>query len=249
MVVPPDHILELCLQDFARQQFHFSLPHPELPFPDQLELNMAAYEATDRKLGPAADVAGLCVALHSPPLEVEAITPSHPPEQDILVDQKVPIVGTSSGWRPRVGGLKQCLAEWQAHRPLLKPFVPAMITTGVWLRWMDEPPPPLWLANHRLTVDQAQWVDREVGDLLRTGAVEPYDIERFGPPHFVGGINVIEEDNDARRLTWDPRYINAYVWVPRMKLEQLRALALLVTRAAVFLKTDMKAGYHHMPWC
>jgi len=246
VVVPPGHILELGLQDFSRVECHFSLPCPELPFPQQLARNMAAYAKTDHTLGPAADVAGLCVALHAPPLEVEQVIPSHPPEEDILVDPKVPIVGTSTGWRPRVGGLKHCLAEWQQHRPLFKPCVPAMITTGVWLQWRDYPPPPLWLSNHRLKRDQELWVDREVADLRRTGAIEPYDIESYGPPHFVGGINVIEEDNDARRLTWDPRYINAYLWVPRMKLEQLRSLALLVTKAAFLLKTDMKAGYHHL---
>ena len=207
---------------------------------------MAAYEATDRKLGPVAEVAGVCVALHAPPLEVEEITPQHPPEEDILVDAKVPIVGTSTGWRPKAGGLKHCVAEWHRHQPLLKKFVPAVITTGAWLHWRDEPPPPLWLSNHRLSEDQSQWVDQEVADLLRTGAVEPYDIEEFGPPHFVGGINVIEEDDGARRLTWDPRYTNAYLVVPKIKLEKLKALALLVERAAFFLKTDMKAGYHHI---
>ena len=108
MVVPPVHLLELCLQDYSRQQFHFSRPPPDLPFPEQLQINMAAYAASDRKLGPVAEVAGVCVALHAPPLEVETITPEHPPEQDILVDPKVPIVGTSTGWRPRVGGLTVC---------------------------------------------------------------------------------------------------------------------------------------------
>jgi len=246
VVVPPDHIFDLCMHDFARQQFHFSRPQPDLPFPDQLDFNMEAYAATDRKLGPVADVSAVCVALHSPPVEVEEITPDHPPCEDILVDPKVPIVGTSSGWRPRVGGLKQCVAEWQRHRPLLKRFVPAVISTGAWLHWIDEPPPPLWLSNHRLTASQSRWVDQEVGDLLRTGAIEPYDIEQSGPPHFVGGINVIEEEGEARRLTWDPRYINAYLVVPKMKLEHLRSLALLIERSSFLLKTDMKSGYHHI---
>ena len=246
VVVPPDHILELCMKDFARQQFHFSTPQPTLPFPEQLAINMAAYEATDRKLGPVAEVPELCVALSAPPLEVVPIIPTHPPEEDILVHDKVPIVGTSTGWRPRVGGLKHCVAAWQSQRPLLKRFVPAVITQGAWLHWREEPPPPLWLSNHRLTMHQSQWVDQELGDLLRTGAIEPYDIERYGHPHFVGGINVIEEDDGARRLTWDPRYINAYIVVPKMKLEQLRSLALLIERASFLLKTDMKSGYHHL---
>jgi len=246
VVVPPDHILDLSLQDFARQKFHFSKPHPELPFPEQLERNMAAYVATDRQLGPVAAVDAICVALHSPPLEVPIIVPSHPPCEDILVDPKVPIVGTTTGWRPCVGGLKHCLAEWQQHRPFLKPFIPAVLTTGAWLHWQEEPPPPLWLSNHKLTVSQSTWVDKEVSDLLRTGAVEAYDVEEYGPPHFVGGINVIEEEEGARRLTWDPRYPNAYLVIPKLRLEQLRSLALVVEVAAFLLKTDMKSGYHHV---
>ena len=246
MVVPPVHLLELCLQDYSRQKFHFAIPQPDLPFPDQLEANMKAYVATEQQLGPVAEVDKICLALHAPPLEVPIIVPDHPPSEDVLVDDRIELVGTSTGWRPRVGGLKHCVAEWQRHRPLLQRFVPAVITTGAWLHWRDGPPPPLWLSNHRLTESQSQWVDAEVSDLLRTGAIEPYDVAQYGPPHFVGGINVIEEDAGARRLTWDPRYTNAYIVVPRMRLEQLRSLALLVAKASFLLKTDMKSGYHHL---
>ena len=48
------------------------------------------------------------------------------------------------------------------------------------------------------------------------------------------------------RLIWDPRYPNAFLRVPRLSLEQLNTLSLLVEEMDVFLKLDMTSGYHHI---
>ena len=248
VVIPPSRMMSLALKDYAKKDYRFYEPRSDESLLDQLRHNMVSFQASGlRELGRPVDVPFLVDALlhpHPPPLPT--ITPAHPPHEDILAAEGVPIVGTSTGWRPLVGSFRHFISNWQRFRSLMKPMVPAIITTGAWLVWEEQPPPPLWLANRHMSASHHAFVSAEVQDLRRTGAVDVYDIHEMGLPRFVGGLSVDEDDNGKMRLIYDPRYINAYLQVPPIKFEHLRSLALLVERCCYMLKTDLKSGYHHI---
>ena len=251
LVCPPTHIFRLALRDYNRKPFHFCELDPQIPLVDKLLINTEAYHhrpAGSPFLGRPLSWDVAVVALERaltfegpPPLE-----PTHPPEEDVLAAPGVPLVFTSTGWRPKAGSFRWYLKTWQQHRDLIPHRVIATISTGAWLHWERGVPSPLWLQNHSFTVQQEEFINSEVMDLLRTGAVAPYNYREFGLPSFIGPLNITEDSSGSRRLLWDPRYPNAYLDIPPLRLEQLSLLSLLMSTNALLLKLDLRAGYHHV---
>ena len=156
----------------------------------------------------------------------------------MLVDSRVPTVFTSTGWRPLVGGFRFCLANWHRYHPQMARKVPAIITTGAWLQWESIPPPPLWLQNRPLSAAHKTYVNAEVPDLMRTGALRPYEVSLYGPPRFIGPLFVAEDTSGKFRLIWDPRYLNAYLRFPAIRLEQLTLLEMMLRKSDLLMKLD-----------
>ena len=222
LVCPPAHIFRQALKDYDRKPFHFTAPEDNVgTLVDQLLVNTQAYLARPKHspyLGHPLSWEEAVLALERATVFVDPppLPPTHPPEHDVIADPAVPLVFTSTGWRPKAGSFKYRLNTWQKHREMIKPRVLATISTGAWLHWEQGVPPPLWLRNHRFSEPQHSFIDNEVQDLLRTGAVAPYDYRQHGLPSFIGPLNIAEGSDGSMRLLWDPRYPNAYyIWMSR----------------------------------
>jgi len=253
--LPSEEALSAALKAYDKQRFHLLPPCAEvLPFVDQLRLTSEAVLACPT-LGKPLPLEKVVEELDQPtlPLPIPLIPPvGHAPATDVLVDSRVPTVFTSTGWRPLVGGFRFCLANWHRHHSQMAPRVPAIITTGAWLIWESTPPPPLWLQNRSLSPAHEAYVNAEVQDLLRTGALRPYDVSLYGPPMFIGPLFVAEDSSGCLRLIYDPRYVNAYLRIPAIRLEQLSLLAMMLRQSDLLMKLDLKSGYHHITmaeWC
>ena len=249
--VPPSSVLSASLDELGQLRHRHCFCHPPAgwPFFAQLSLNAQAFvDYGDRSLGVSVPVQKVLQVLEgmsnfvmpTPP------TPSDPVNVDLLRHQDTPVVYTASGWRPMAGGFRHRLSQWQFFHRLLSPLVLAVLTGGAWLRWREEPPPPLWLAQVPLTEDHQQFVAAEITALLLTGAIRPYDATRRGLPVFIGSLLVSQDSSGKMRLLWDPRYVNGYLHVPKMRLEALQSMGLYVQQACYMLKIDLKAGYHHV---
>ena len=256
--VPPQNVLKEALHAYDALPYRFSSPDPQLPVADQLVINMHAYdEVTPSPLGrPLRLEAGLQIIEHTLTIMEHEHTPSPvcvpqegslPPVEDaILIHDDVPRVYTSTGWRPIAGGFKYLLRTWHQYKQHLDPWVLGVITRGAWLDWQTAPPPPLWLANHRLSGRESDFVAQEISALHLTRAIVPYDIRVHGVPKFIGPLHVATDSSGKMRLVWDPRYLNAFLRQKSVKLETLDSLQLYVERCSAILKIDLKSGYHHL---
>ena len=249
--VPPSCVLGQALEELGHRRHRccFSAPSVGWPLLERLSLNTQAFlELGDRSLGepvPVPEVLRVLEAMSSFVMPT-APTPLGPMDTDILCHHDVPVVYTASGWRPRAGGFRHRLSQWQYFHRWLPPLVLAVITGGAWLNWEEGPPPPLWLAQRQLTADHQTFVEQELIALLLTGAIQPYDPQRWGLPIFIGSLLVTQDTSMKMRLLWDPRYPNGYLHVPKMRLEALESMALYLQHAFYMLKIDMKQGYHHL---
>ena len=249
--VPPSPVLSAALEEMGQRRRRHCFSHPPAgwPFFDQLSLNTQAFvDLGDRSLGVPVPVLTVLQVLEGMPNFVMPTppTPSEPVNVDLLRHQNSPVVYTASGWRPMAGGFRHRLSQWQFFHRLLPPLVLAVLTGGAWLHWEEGPPPPLWLAQLPLTDDHQQFVAAEITALLLTGAVRPYDPQQWGLPIFIGSLLVTQDTSLKKRLLWDPRYVNGYLHVPKMRLEALESMGLYVQQACYMLKIDLKSGYHHL---
>ena len=210
---------------------------------------MAAAMLYGHELGAVCDMDVVCSELESsvsshvpPPL----LPPSCEPDQDVITGSSTPMVFTHRGWKPKAGGFQRAASAWQTHRANIPAVVLATITHGAHLHWMADPPPPLWLNNKETSPTHRDFIDKEVAALQQTGALRLYKVSDFGLPCFIGPLFVAEDDALKLRMIWDPRFINAFLRVPRLSLEHLDTLSLLVEELDIFLKLDMTSGYHHV---
>ena len=274
LCVPPAGLLKEALRDYNAVQFHFTQPEPGTPFESSLCANMQAYADANEPLGSAWSIQQLLVLSSvSPPHAIPFVADSPipcfpaddnlslpgrettpqptvdttpPPDPSTHILTSGPAVFTYSGWRPKVGGFRRQLPMWQRHHHLFRPFVLAVITHGAFLHWAQAPPPPLWLKNHHMSVENRVFVSKELAALRLTGAIVPYDTFTHGLPHFIGPLHVSREQGRDPRLIWDPRYINSYIGLRTMKLESLQSLSVMLDEASLMLKVDLKGGYHHI---
>lgn len=134
----------------------------------------------------------------------------------------------------------------------------AMITCNLVISWvcfefpfkfLPTGPPPMSMApNHNSVRQHATFVSSQVEDLLAAGTVVPWKPE-YGDdsptPHLVCPLKVVVQ-NGKERLFYDARMLNAHLFIPPFKYEDLSACKTYIKPNDWVMVLDLSKGYHHM---
>ncbi|KAK3289090.1 hypothetical protein CYMTET_3446 [Cymbomonas tetramitiformis] len=139
----------------------------------------------------------------------------------------------------------------RARVPFWKLFcnavVLAWITFGVSLPWLDGPPPARIFSNSELAVKEDEFVTEAVASLVESGAAYPVDFT----PIVVSPLSVAYRDlgpgvPPKKRLIWNGRYVNSFLFVQKFKYESLEMVKDLLSPGGYMWCYDFTSGYHHV---
>ena len=116
------------------------------------------------------------------------------------------------------------------------------INSGVRLHFSKDPE-GFVLPNHLLSAKQEAFVDREIHDLLTSGAIE----ECLGQPHCVSPIGCVPKKNKKFRLIVDLRRLNSVSETPKFQYESISTVCDQVRPHDSLFTLDIKNGFHHIP--
>ena len=116
------------------------------------------------------------------------------------------------------------------------------INSGVRLHFSKDPE-GFVLPNHLLSAKQEAFVDREIHDLLTSGAIE----ECLGQPHCLSPIGCVPKKNKKFRLIVDLRRLNSVSETPKFQYESISMVCDQVRPHDSLVTLDIKNGFHHIP--
>jgi hypothetical protein len=118
-----------------------------------------------------------------------------------------------------------------------------IITLGYMLPWIAGPPAsPAFFQNHSSAMEHSEFVDKAVGSLVVTGAVQ----EVSSRPFFVSPLGVVPKGEDKLRLILDLRFLNQFLQPRLFKYESIRPVSELCSPGDLLFTMDLKSGYHHV---
>ena len=121
-------------------------------------------------------------------------------------------------------------------------FVLSWISQGIPLDFVHTPP-AFSLKNPRLTEKEALFVDQEIKDLKRCGAIRqcrPGEI-----PYCVSPIKTVPKKGNQLRLIHDLREVNKYIVVPKFSNEGIDVVKNLIKCNDYMITVDLQSGFHH----
>ena len=104
-------------------------------------------------------------------------------------------------------------------------------------------PPPLHLPNHASVVAHAQFVEEELLQCLRTGAVSIVPKE---DAHCLLGLGVVANRHGKLRLIFDARPLNLWQVYTLFSFKRLSDLPQYLEQNDLLVVLDAKSGYHHI---
>ena len=115
------------------------------------------------------------------------------------------------------------------------------INSGVRLHFSKDPE-GFVLPNHLLSAKQEAFVDRDIHDLLTSGAIA----ECLGQPHCVSPIGCVPKKNKFQ-LVVDLRCLNSVSENPQFQYESISMVCDQVRPHDSLVTLDIKNGFHHIP--
>ena len=138
------------------------------------------------------------------------------------------------------GRLRASLVFWKEVL-CASPAVLDVIESGYVLPLMSKPT-PFSGSNHASAVQNANFVDESIEQLLRTGCVREVD----AAPIVLSPLSVVENNEGKRRLVLNLRHLNKFLYKQKFKYEDLRVAMLLIEKGDYLFSFDLKSGYHHV---
>ena len=137
--------------------------------------------------------------------------------------------------------LRNCLPFWKTFCQSI--LVLSWIEFGFDLRWINGPPGPYFLPNHRSAFENFDLVSLSIHNLVLAGVLEP----RSTQPHLVLPLGIVfKKSNGKPRLIFDAQYLNSYIVVPSFKYEDLGYCHQFLKPGDYLVTTDYQSGYHHV---
>jgi hypothetical protein len=143
---------------------------------------------------------------------------------------------------PEAGGLNRHFSWWKEN--CRNKWVKGWIQDGFPLWWADnnKQPPPFEKKNHAGAFIHASFIVECIRDLLRAKAIKRV----HSKPHVVNPLNVTPKKNGKLRLILDLRHVNQFLYIPKFKMDSLKLLSQLATRADSMFAIDLAHGYHQI---
>ena len=138
------------------------------------------------------------------------------------------------------GRLKQNISFWRevlvAPETVLK-----TIESGYVLPLISNPT-PYFRPNQQSALDNADFVEQSVSDLLSNRCVK-----QIGTiPCICSPLSVVVSSSGKKRLVINLRHLNRFLWKQKFKYEDLRIAMLLLEKGDFMFSFDLKSGYHHV---
>ena len=143
-----------------------------------------------------------------------------------------------------VKGVKGCLREHVSYwiEVLKAPkWIIDVIKEGYVLLLFTEPT-VYRKANQKSALNNIEFVDNAVLDLVQGGYVEPV----VSTPHVCSPLSVVENSSGKKRLVINLRHENRFLWKQKFKYEDLRVAMMLFRSGELMFAFDLKSGYHHV---
>lgn len=121
------------------------------------------------------------------------------------------------------------------------------IESGYPIPWRDgqapaaQPAPP---DNPTLSAKESAFVDEEVSQLLRLGAIERTTPEQV---RYLSPLKVTPKKNNKLRLVLNLWRLNEHVAAPKFRYESMKELQQIVQPGDYMFTIDLKNGFHHVP--
>ena len=138
------------------------------------------------------------------------------------------------------GSLKHYLNHW--HYINTPTTVYNWINNGEDLQFTSTPT-PFEMNNHMLTYKQSQFVDQEISELLKIGAIELCKKR----PKFISSIGCVPKKGGKLRMIVDLRELNKHILAPKFSNEDIRTAFDLIKSGDKLITVDIKSGFHHIP--
>lgn len=137
-------------------------------------------------------------------------------------------------------GLSSSIEAWQSIQA--PPYVLDWISDGVPVPFHTLPA-GFHLPNKQLSFAQSVFVQQELNELLRVGAI----VETKNPPTCISPIGVVPKRGGKSRLIVDLRKINNLCDVPKFQYDDISVVAEYIQPYDFMVTLDIKSGFHHIP--
>ena len=104
----------------------------------------------------------------------------------------------------------------------------------------DSTPTKCFLKNNRSALNNPEFVDSAILQLLKDGKIE----EQSSPSFCVNPLSVVE--GKKKRLVLDLRHVNKFLHKPKFRYENLDSLSQVFEKGDWFFNWDLKSGYHRV---
>ena len=103
-------------------------------------------------------------------------------------------------------------------------------------------PPKVRFQNNKSALSAAEFVTKEIKDLLKSGCIKEIDESEA---HVISPLSVVHKSTKPR-LILDLSYLNQFLTVPKFKFEDIRSVKDLFQKGDYFFKFDIHKGYYHI---
>ena len=119
-------------------------------------------------------------------------------------------------------------------------FVSDIIDSGYRLLFKDSVATKCFLRNNRSALNNPEFVESAILQLLKDGRVE----EQSSASFWVNQLSVAE--GKKKRLVLDLRHVNKFLHKPKFRHKNLDSLSQVFEKGDSFFNWDLKSGYHHV---
>lgn len=140
----------------------------------------------------------------------------------------------------QAGKLSEHVDKWRAIGA--SDFVLQCITKGVQFKFKCSPQ-SFSYENHKLSFTQARFIDSEINDLVRSGALRKVNFI----PTCVSPVGCVKKKGNKWRLITDLRHLNQCVEAPKFQYEDISYMKNIVKPGDHFITWDLHTGFHHIP--
>ena len=103
-------------------------------------------------------------------------------------------------------------------------------------------PPPKVSPNNGSALKERNFVSEAIFNLIRNKCLEVLN----HPSAIVNPLSVSIQSSGKKRLTFDPRHVNLYIFKQKVKCKDLSVALKVMSKGYYLFKFDLKSGYHHV---